>query len=149
MLSSRLLSFTHKVTALQSVAHYTFIAGDVCKTRQVPDGVVQMQDHSHHNQGTIIPFPIPLSICQLMAPRVVILKTSEGPSSSYSSAPFHAGAQTCLETSSDLRRGIQAWCSDIKLAALYYKQSFSLRRWMCGQVRLNNACLIYVKKLFC
>ena len=106
MLSSQLLSFTHRVTALQSMAHYTFIASDVCKTRQVPDGVVQMQDHSRHNQGMIIQFPIPLSVWQLMAPQVVILKTSEGPSSNSSSAPFYPGAQTCLEKSPDLQRAI-------------------------------------------
>lgn len=102
MLSSQLLRFTHKVTALLNTTHYTFTAGDVCKTRQVPDGVVQMQDHSHHNQGMIVQFTVPISIRQPMAPRAVILKPNEGPSSNYFSAPSYPGAKTRLEKATDL-----------------------------------------------
>lgn len=113
------MSSTHKATALESVARYTFIAGNPCKTQSVPDMAVQMQDHSHNNQSTIIEFPIPLNICKLVAPWVDSLKTSERPSSSCSSDPFYPGAQTQVEKSSDLPREIWAWCSDIKQEGLY------------------------------
>lgn len=49
--------------------------------KQAPGRVVQVRDDSHRNQGIISQFPIPLNMFQLMAPWVVILKTSRRPSS--------------------------------------------------------------------
>lgn len=72
----KVLSSTHSVKTLQ---RYMIALLPAASVKQIPDRAVQVRDDSRNNQGTISQFPIPLNNFQLMAPWVVILKTSGRP----------------------------------------------------------------------